>query len=106
MITLKQGESFRIYINLTQDGMALVPELIDDIMFCIGGDFNKSYSGGGVRFDTASNRWYIFPTQEETVNMNPGRKTLDCHIKYLDGTVIIRDLDTVKVERSSCQEVF
>ena len=76
MITLKQGESFRIYINLNQDGQVLTPSMISDIMFCIGSDFVKTMSNGGVEFDTSSGRWFIFPTQEETLDLSAGEKPL------------------------------
>ena len=80
--------------------------MISDIMFCIGSDFVKTMSIGGVEFDASTGRWFIFPTQEETLDLSAGEKPLVCSIKYPDGTVIIRDLDTVRVERSICQEVF
>lgn len=106
MIELKKGESYRIYLNLEQDGMPLLPEMIDDLKVCIGNRFHKTFRAGGVSFDLEKKQWLIFPTQEETIKMNEGVFHLCCHVKYPDSSVIITDLDTVSIVKTCCGEVF
>lgn len=106
MITLKQGESYRIYLNLRQDGAPLIPEMVADVKICIGSVWSKTYKSGGVMFDFTKNQWFIFPTQAETLAMKEGRFSLCCHVKYQDSSVIITDLDTIRIVKSCCGEVF
>lgn len=106
MITIRQGESYRIIFDLQQDGQTLAPDMIEDLKICIGSDYSKTYKKNGVFFDQGTNRWYIFPTQKETLEFDPGKKPIFCHIKYQDGTILIHELDTLNVTRSVCQEEF
>ncbi len=105
-LKIKQGESYPVYITLNQDGKTLLPEMIGDLKVCIGSDFSKTYSAGGVKFDAASSRWYIHPTQEETMKLPHGRHKVTCHVKYGDGTILIADIGFILVEKSCCGEVF
>ena len=104
MITLSQGEAVRVYISINQDGAILNPNMVTDIEFRIGSDFSRTYRKNGVTFDEERSQWCIFPGQLDTAEMKPGEKPLSCRIKYPDGTVLIRDLDTVKVQRTVYQE--
>ena len=106
MITIHQGESCRIFVSLWQDGVALVPEMIEDLKICIGDTFSKTWKQGGVQFDYGENQWCIFPTQQETLAMKRGKKNVCVHVKYLDGSVIIAEIDSVKILESCCKEVF
>lgn len=106
MITIRQGESYRIFLNLKQDGNPLIPESIEDIKVCIGTQFQKTYKQNGVFFDYEKNQWYIFPTQQDTLGMKDGQFTISCHVKYPDTSVIITDIDSVRIKKSCCGEVF
>lgn len=102
MITIKQGESKRIFFALKQDGRTLTPELCQDLMICVGCEYSKTYLSGGVKFDSATKRWYIFPTSQETSAMSAGIKEVCSHTKYYDGTLIITELDKMQIKRSCC----
>lgn len=102
MITIRQGESYPIFVNLTQDGSILTPDLITDMKLCIGDSFHKTYQSGGLAFDKASQRWYIKLTQDETMAMTVGVMVLCCHIKYPDESVIIKDIDMVCITGGCC----
>lgn len=106
MITIRQGDSYPIFITLNQDGYVLTPEIVQDIKVCIGESFHKTYSEGGLQFDPSRNQWYIWPTQEETLAMEEGRSTVCCHIKYHNGSVIAKDIDRVNVTPGCCEEAF
>lgn len=105
-LKIKQGESYPVYIALNQDGETLLPEMIRDLKVCVGSEFSKTYSAGGVKFDTASNRWYIHPTQEETLKLPDESHKVTCHVKYQDGTILIVDVGHILVEGTCCGEVF
>lgn len=66
-MTIMQGDSYRIYINLTQNGKILTPEMIAEVEVYVGAGLRKLFSQGGVMFDKNTKRWYIHPSQEETL---------------------------------------
>ena len=105
MITIKQGESYPIYITLKQDGMILTPDLIQDLKICIG-DFHKTYRSGGVRFDEQAQQWWIHPSQEDTLSMQAGSEKICAHVKYHSGAVYILELGRANVLPGCCGEVF
>lgn len=70
---IMQGDSYPIYIELSQDGAPLLPEVLDELEICVGEAMRKIMSDGGVQFDEDSNRWYIHPTQQETFALDNGR---------------------------------
>lgn len=106
MITIRRGESYRIFLNLRQDGVALVPEMIDDLKICIGDGFTKTWKQGGIQFDDGEKQWYIFPTQRETLTLKRGKTPIVCHVKYADASVIIAEIDSVRILDGCCKEVF
>ena len=105
MVTITQGESYPIYITLRQDGRILTPELVADVKICIG-NFHKTLSEGGVQFDAENQRWWIKPTQEETMSIPAASYMATAHVAYADGTVLITPLDYVMIRGSCCGEVL
>lgn len=105
MLTIIQGESFPIYIALMQDDSPLTPDMIENLKICLG-SLKKKLSDGGVTFDETTQRWCVFPTQEETLEMPVGPNNVCCHIKYPDGSVISKNLDGILVKAGCCKEVF
>jgi len=105
MIKLTQGESFPIMIKINQDGTTLTPDMIEDLRICIG-DYHRTYGSGEVKYDTTQLSWYVHPTQQETLAMKVGKYDICCHVKYLDGTVIIQDVGRLVVEKGCCGEVL
>ena len=81
-MTIMQGDSYPIYIELTQDGDVLVPEMISELEVCVGDKLRKTYSNGEVKFDKEKNQWYIHPTQEETLGLNPDSYPVYVRVRY------------------------
>lgn len=105
MIKITAGESYPLYFTINQDGISLTPDMLDDLKICIG---KRSWTlrSGGVRYAADRGKWYIYPTQAETLAMPVGKSDICFHIKYLDGMVyIVRDGQLV-VEKGCCSEVF
>lgn len=105
MIEITQGESFPIYIDLTQDGAILLPEMIVDLKVCLG-SFHGTYSGGRVGFDDQTLQWWIQPTAEETMAMEPGTEDICAHIKYSGGNQLTVRLGKARINESCCGEVW
>ena len=106
MITIKQGESYPIYFTLKVDDMILIPDMIQEIKICIG-DFHKTYSSGGVRFDEQTQEWWIWPSQEETLAMSADRVNVCAHVKCQNGAVYIEGLGRLEVcDPGCCKEAI
>lgn len=87
---IMQGDSYPIYIELMQDGTYLTPEMVADLEVCVGTDRRNSktlrnlYSKGEVYFEQDTQRWYIHPTQQETLSMPIGACEVIVRVKYND----------------------
>jgi len=71
-MTIMQGDSYPIYMELKVDGKCLIPDMISEMEVCIGESILKYYSKGEVVFEEGTNQWYIHPTQKETLSLAPG----------------------------------
>lgn len=87
-MTIRQGDSYPIYIELMQDGDILHPEMVADLEICIGKDgepgkaLRKLLSAGAVQFDETTGRWHIHPKQEETLALEKGFYNVEARIRY------------------------
>lgn len=81
-VTIMQGDSCAIFINLTQDGFVLIPSMVDELEVYVGEGLRFSYMEGSVLFDSASQRWYIWPTQEQTFELEAGSHKIEVRVKY------------------------
>lgn len=81
-VRMMQGDSYALLINLTQMGTVLTPDLVADIEVSIGETIRRTKSGGDVEFDTTEQQWFIRPTQEETLALEPGVYEAIARIKY------------------------
>ena len=109
MITIKQGDSVAIFIELTVDGQVLTPDLLDDLEVYIGEDLGYYFRDGGLKFDDSTQRWYIWPTQEDTFSLNPGTYKVEIRPKYRDRNVTVKGYeldDKIKVRSSASREVL
>lgn len=109
-VTIMQGDSYPIFINLTQDGSVLTPDLLDDLEIYVGEDLRLSYADGTAKFDESSKRWYIWPTQEETFNLEEGSHKVEVRAKYKNtNTVNVKGhtiIDRIKVKSATSREVL
>ena len=99
---ITQGESYPIYIRLWQDGQTLTPAMISALKVCIGGYLSKTYGSGEVKYDPDQEEWYIWPTEEETLNLPDGSHAVCCHVKYPDGTKLIEQVGRIRVKPCGC----
>lgn len=104
---MMQGDSYPVFINLKQYGVTLKPDMIDDLEVCVGEHLRKTWSGGGVAFDTGMQMWYIRPTQKETLNLPEDSHTVIVRVKYKNqpadvkgipvGRIVIQDTHSEEV---------
>lgn len=83
---IMQGDSYPLYFKLTIDGDILTPHMISELEICIGNSMRKLYSKDEVKFDLDTNSWYIWPTQDETLEMEIGQHSVVVRIKYRNST--------------------
>jgi hypothetical protein len=76
---------------------------------CIGNHLRKLYTKNEVSFDDAEKRWYIHPTQEETMAFPVGKYHAIARIRYMDVTteqIIGVDLGEIEVVDSISEVVI
>lgn len=109
-VTIKQGDSCGIFLNLVQNNTVLMPSMVDDIEIYIGENLRLSAVEGGVKFDPDSKKWYIWPTQEQTFSLEAGTHRVEVRVKYKNQkTINVKgyDLeDRIKVRESVSEEVL
>lgn len=77
-VTIMQGDSYPIPIEVTQGDVTVAPELIEEIEVMIG-SIRKTGTSGGVIYHEGW--WYVQPTQEETFMME-GQQAVYVRLKY------------------------
>ena len=85
-MTIMQGDSYPIYMELKQDGKILTPDMVEELEICVGTDgstaLRKLLSEEGALFDENSKCWYIYPTQQETLGLAVGFYYVHARIRY------------------------
>lgn len=109
-VTIMQGDSYPVFINLTQNGMVLVPDMLENLEIHVGADLRFTYAEGTVHYDEGTKRWYIWPTQEQTFSLEPGIHRVEMRIKYhnqnttnVKGSTVT---DKIKVTEAVSREVL
>ena len=92
-IKIMQGDSYVIPVNLTLNGYPMTPDMVDDVEVCVGEGLRKTFSEGGVGYDTSKQRWYIRPTQEETLALEVEGYDVIARVKFSNGA----DVKGIKV---------
>ena len=109
-VTIKQGDSRIIWFNLKVNGEILTPDMIEELEIYIGDNLRLTFGEGEIKFDSVSNRWYIWPTQEQTFALDVGSHKVEIRRKYKNATidnVLGYDLpEKIKVKASTSQEVL
>lgn len=110
-MTIMQGDAYPILINLVHDNdVPLTPEMVEEVEIAISNALFLRMSDGGVYYDTVEGNWYIHPTQEQTLALDPGGHDLVARVKYLDAprpvVVGIRFDDSLFVHKSHSREVL
>ena len=106
-ITIMQGDSYPIYVNLNQDGKNLTPDMVEDLELCVGEIWNYRYSAGTLSYDFGRKKWYFFPTQEDTINAE-GSHAIYVRPKYYGdpSEVYTYKIDRLTVVQTDCKEVL
>lgn len=109
-VTIMQGDSYPVFINLTQNGAILTPDMIDNLEIYVGADLRFAFTEGTVHYDESTKRWYIWPTQAQTFSLEPGIHKVEMRIKYhnqnttnVKGSTVA---DKVKVTEAVSREVL
>ena len=109
-VVIKQGDSRAIFFDMKVNGATLTPDMIENLEIYIGQELRLTYQEGGVKFDSNSQRWYIWPTQEQTFKLEEGNHPVEIRRKYKNtdmDNVIGHDLDEkIKVKGSTSREVL
>ena len=107
-MNIMQGDSYPIFVELTQGGYVLTPEMVADVEVSVGESFIKKYSSGEVMFDSNLRKWYFRPTQEETLALEEGESyQVIARVKYTNspadvkgvrcGNIVIEDTNSTEV---------
>ena len=109
-ITIMQGDSYPIFLNLKQNDAPLTEDYLDDLEVYVGENLRLTYAEGTVKYDKPSKRWYIWPTQEQTFNMEVGNQEVEIRVKYKTrNTINVKGhtiIDKIKVKRAKSREVL
>lgn len=76
---IMQGDSYPIPVEITQDGIAITPELVEEVEITIGTAVRKTYTGGGIAYEEGM--WYFRLTQEESFTLS-GSDEVVVRVKY------------------------
>ena len=103
MITIIQGESFKIPVILQKGTQKLGPNDVADVQICVAG-IHKKYAKGGLTYDSTNQRWIFFPSQDDTLAAEPGITAMQVQIKYKDGQIRKIIGPYISVQESQCKE--
>lgn len=81
-MTIMQGDSYPIFIELTQGGYTLTPDMVEDVEICVGESLSFKASAGEVGYDENLEKWYIRPTQAQTLAMDADSYEVIARVKY------------------------
>lgn len=86
---MMQGDSYSIPFVLTMnDTTGITPDMIAELELCIGNDdgasLRKTLSANSVWYDDVSRKWFFRPSQQETLDMEPGSYDVIVRMKFSD----------------------
>lgn len=108
-MNIMRGDSYPIFLELTQDGYVLAPEMVSDIEVTVGESFIKKYSRGEVLFDNLLRKWYFRPSQEETLGLTEGEAyQVIARVKYTNNPADVKGVKcgSIAVEDTNSSEVI
>lgn len=84
-VKIMQGDSHVMFFELKRSGVVVTPDTVSEIEITVGSALRKLYSSGDVGYDWNRKQWYFYPTQEETLSMEPDGYEVQARIKYPNG---------------------
>ena len=103
-MTIMQGDSYPLYFELSLGGEVLAPDLVSEMEICFGEVLRKLYSQKEIMFDKDTNRWYIWPTQEETLAMPVGGLSVIVRVRYNNASM--KEVQGFKVGRINVVDTY
>lgn len=105
---IMRGDAYPIPVELTQDGYALTPEMVDDVEVSVGEIISRRASRGELFFDDGSQQWYFRLTQQDTLSMEADEEyPVIARVKYTNdpadvkgvkcGTILVEDTNSTEV---------
>ena len=107
-VFLQQGESFAVPVQLSQDGIALTVDMLEELEIRVGVDITRRLSNGDIYLGEDAGTYYFIPTQEETLAMKPGRYLVGVRVKYpgIPPSVNIEPIGIITILPSNFREVI
>lgn len=86
---MMQGDSYSVPFVITINGSTeITSDMVVELELCIGNkdgaQIRKTYTSGGVRYDSALKKWFFRPTQQETLDLEPGSYDVIARMKFSD----------------------
>lgn len=111
---MMQGDSYSVPFTLTMNGTTdITPDTVADIELCVGNEngaqLRKTFSGGGVWYDQEAKRWFFRPTQQETLELDPGSYDAIVRMKFSktsDSDVIGVQIGRIIITDTQSEEVI
>lgn len=91
-VKMMQGDSWPVYIRLMSGDQVITPDLVTELEVCVGESLRYTMTEGTVKFDAETNRWYIWPTQEETLNIEPDGYSVICRPKFRGTPAMVKGI--------------
>lgn len=97
-----QGDSYSIKIKISQDGLPLTPEMVEEVEIAIG-SYIKKYPGEVSYLDES----WLFPvSQKESFAMMAVPQPCQLRVKLAGGDVFGTDMGSIDVCDSLSKEVL
>jgi hypothetical protein len=99
-----QGDSYPIPVEIKQDGIPVIPEIVEEVEITIGTEVRKTYTDGGVFYE--DEMWYFLLSQEDTFSLSGGYDVL-LRLKHPgSGNVVGTKIGKLSVEKADRKEVI
>ncbi len=76
---IMQGDSYPIPVDITQDGIPVTSDMVDEVEVTIGTSIRKTLSDGGIYFEEGA--WYFLLSQQESFGLS-GTQNVIVRLKY------------------------
>ena len=116
MVTRKmmQGDSYPILFTITMNGsINITPDMVAELEICVGGEdevaVRKTFSSESVWYDSVENKWIFWPSQQETLDMDPGDYDVTARLRFGEGSnayVIGVKIGKISISDTQSEEVI
>lgn len=87
---MMQGDSYPVPFTITLNSTTSVtPDMISELEVCAGSEddiaIRKTFASGEVWYDETAEMWFFRPSQQETLDMEPGDYEVIARLKFGTG---------------------